>query len=155
MFIVAKIKKKKKGKKLYHSSFFRLKLKAENAKKKFNFFNLLFIFLFLISGFLIFTNINIGLRRMELVKRINFLRTEVQTLEEKNRELKRDIARADTKDFLEERAREELGFQLPGEEVVVISPIQARAGGEGEGGEENGRRGRGFWQEFWNWLMPE
>jgi cell division protein FtsL len=97
------------------------KIKKNKSKSQFLFFSFLFGFLFLlIISFLIFSNLNLHSRRVELIERIEILRNEIQILKEKNQKLQSEIKRAEQKDFLEEKAREELGLKRPGEEVVVI-----------------------------------
>ena len=110
------------------------------------FFSVLISFLILlIIGFLIFTNVNIALRRAELTERAEELRKEIQILEQKNKELRAKIIRAQEPDFLEEKAREELGLKKPGEEVVVILPIE-------EDVEEPVEEEKSFWQKIWEKL---
>ena len=110
------------------------------------FFSILISFLILlIIGFLIFTNVNIVLRRAELTERVEELRKEIQILEQKNQELQTKIVRAGKPDFLEERAREELGLKKPGEEVVLILPIEKDV-------EKSIEEEKTFWQKFWEKL---
>ena len=109
------------------------------------FFILIGFFVLLITGFLIYTNINIALRRAELTERAEELRKEIQILEQKNKELRAKIIRAQEPDFLEEKAREELGLKKPGEEVVVILPIE-------EDVEEPVEEEKSFWQKIWEKL---
>ena len=110
------------------------------------FFSILISFLILlIIGFLIFTNVNIALRRAELTERVEELRKEIQILEQKNQELQTKIVRAGKPDFLEERAREELGLKKPGEEVVLILPIEKDV-------EKSIEEEKTFWQKFWEKL---
>ena len=126
--MIAKIKKNKK---LQYSSFI---------------FPVFIGGLFLLAiGFLIFSNLNISRRRAELTERIEFLREEIQVLEEKNQELRVGINRADQEDFLEEKAREQLGLKKPGEEVVVILPPKIVE-------EELAEKEKGFWQKIWEKL---
>ena len=123
--------------------------KNRNKKRKKGyslFFPFLFSLLILLAViFLIYTNINIGQHRAELTERINVLRKEIQILEEENQRLEEKITRVDQKDFLEERAREELGLKRPGEEVVVISPIE-------EAAEKSIEKEKSFWQRIWQGL---
>ena len=123
-------KKKNKNKNSYHFKLFSILLG--------------FLALFII-GFLVFSNINIGLRRAELTARIEGLRKEIQVLEEKNQKLQNKINRADGKDFLEQKAREDLGLKKPGEEVVIISPFPK---------EEKPIKPeeKSFWQRIWEKL---
>ena len=99
----------------------------------------------LITGFLIFTNVNIARRRAELTERAEELRKEIQILEQKNQELQAKIIQAEELDFLEEKAREKLGLKRPGEEVIVILPIE-------EDVEEPVEEEKSFWEKIWNWF---
>jgi len=80
------------------------------------------IFLFLIIGFLIFTNLKINRRRQELLSQIDFLKKEIQTLEEKNTQLKAGISQLGEPSYLEEKIRDQ-GYKKPGEEVVAIKKV--------------------------------
>jgi len=116
--------------------------KGKNRNKKkfsFNFFSILLGFLLLIIGFLVFSNINIALRRIELIQKIETIRKEIQFLETENQKLEDGIARVDDKDFLEKKAREELGLKRPGEGVIIISPTQEEL-------EKQVEKEKGFWQ---------
>ncbi len=98
----------------------------------------------IVIGFLIFSNFNIGRRRTETIERIEVLREEIQILEEKNQELRVEISRAGGEDFLEEKAREQLGLKKPGEEVVVILAPEIE--------EKPVEKEKTFWEKFWGKL---
>jgi len=120
--------------------------KNRNKKKHDSFFLILFsLLILLVIGFFIYTNINIGQRRTELIKRINVLRNEIQALEQENQKLQEGIIRADSQDFLEEKAREELGLKKPGEEVIVVIPIEKEI-------EKTIEKEKSFWQKIWQRL---
>jgi cell division protein FtsB len=122
------------------------KIKKKENRHRFLFFSLLFGFLILsIIAFLIFSNINLAERRAELIERIEVLRKEIQVLKEENQKIQAGIKRAEQKDFLEEKAREELGLKKPGEEVVIISPIEPKV-------EESIEKEKGFWERIWRKL---
>jgi cell division protein FtsL len=124
------------------------KIKKNRNKKsyRFPFLSVLFGFLaLLIIGFLIFSNINIAQRRAELTGRIEVLRKEIQVLKEENQRLEAEIKRAKQKDFLEEKAREGLGLKRPGEEVVIISPIEKEI-------KEPVEERKDFWEKIWKKL---
>lgn len=82
------------------------------------FFALLFIGL---VGTLIGANLRINARRDEMIKRIDQLKTDIKTLEDKNKQLNNNLNQASASDRLEKVAREQLGLKKPGEEVVVIN----------------------------------
>ena len=124
-------------------------IKRKNKKNySFPFFTIISGFLILlVVGFLIFTNINVALKKVELTERTEELRKEVQTLEQKRQELQAKIARAEDPDFLEERLREELGLKKPGEEVVVIVSSPEKEV------EEPVKVEKTFWQKIQNWFL--
>lgn len=84
------------------------------------FSTILGILALLVVGFLVFSNWKISQRRTDLTVRIETLRKEIQTLEEKNQQLRAGISQAGTESYLEKEARERLGLQKAGEEVVGI-----------------------------------
>ena len=71
-------------------------------------------------GFLVFSNIKISRRRAALRARIEYLKAEIKTLENKNRQIKENIAKGGSEKYLEKVAREQLGLKKEGEEVVVV-----------------------------------
>lgn len=104
------------------------------------FFSTLIGFLvLLIVGFLIFSNLKISQRRAELTSRIEALKKEIQTLEEKNQQLRAGISQVETESYLEKEARERLGLKKPGEEVVVVLPPEE---------EEVKKEEKSFWQKI-------
>ena len=122
-------------------------IKRKNKKNySFPFFTIISGFLILlVVGFLIFTNINVALKRAELTERAEELRREIQILEQKNQELQAKIIQTDKQDFLEKKAREELGLKRPGEEVVVILPAKQDI-------EKPTKEEKTFWQKIWEKL---
>jgi len=80
------------------------------------------IFLFIIIGFLIFTNLKINRRRQEILSQIEFLKKEIQILEEKSANLKSGISQLGEQSYWEEKIREQ-GYKKPGEEVVAIKKV--------------------------------
>lgn len=100
--MIAKFKKNKKSS--WHSVFLSIFLS----------FSLLAII-----GFLVITNLKMSQKRAGLNTRIESLKGEIQTLDEKNRELKAQISQGSSPVYLEEKLRAE-GYQKEGEETVVI-----------------------------------
>ena len=87
-----------------------------------NFFSVLPIFfIFLFLGFLIVSNIRISQRRSEMLSEIKELEKEIQTLEERNSNLRAGISEADEEAYWEEGVRER-GFVKEGENPVVVLP---------------------------------
>lgn len=97
-------------------------IKKVKRKKEEVFFQIFFSLLILILiGFLLFSNLKIVQRRAQLEEKIENLRKEIQTLEEKKEKLEAGISESQKESYLEERAREQ-GFVKKGEKPVVILP---------------------------------
>lgn len=106
---------------------------------------LLGISLLMIVGFLINTNLKINRQKTELLSQIETLNNEIKTLEEKGKEMKERISQAASKEYLEEVARDQLGWQLSGEEVVVITE-------EEEEKEKGIEEEKSFLKKWWDWI---
>jgi cell division protein FtsB len=101
-------------------SKFRKKKKRENSKYiLFSIF--LGLFLLFIFVFLVISNIRIWERRQLILSKINDTKKEIRILEEKNKNIKEKIFKANSSEYLEEIAREQFNLKAPGEDVVVIS----------------------------------
>ena len=119
-------------------------------RKKMGIFEKIFFFVFLPAiivvflSFLIYSNVKFYQKRMELVSRINSLKKEIQTIEEKNAALKESISQVEDPEYIEKIAREELNQQKPGESVVgfILPP------------EEEKKEEKTFWdfKKIWEWL---
>ena len=96
--------------------------------------------LFVIVGFLIYSNLRINQRRAELLAKIEPLKQEIQMLEEKNRKLRSGIVDTEEDVYWEEKVREQ-GYKKPEEEAVVILPPE-------ENGEELVEEEKSFWQKL-------
>lgn len=81
------------------------------------FFAMLFIGL---VGALVVANFRINSRRDEMMIRIDQLKKDIKSLEDKNQQLNKNLNQANSADNLEKVAREQLGLKKPGEEVVVV-----------------------------------
>ena len=91
-----------------------------------NFFSVLPVFLvFLFLGFLIISNIRISQRRSEMLSEIKELEKEIQTLEEKNSNLRAGISETDEEAYWEESVREQ-GLVKEGENQVVVLPSEEK-----------------------------
>jgi len=116
------------------------------------FLSVFFTALFLIViGFLLITNLKIGQRRSEAISRAEYLKSEIKRLAEKNKELKENFAQAQSREYLEKVAREQLNLKAIGEEVVVISK-------ENQGEKENDKKeGNNFInpRTWWDWLKSK
>ncbi len=110
-----------------------------------NFFSILPVFLiFIFLCYLIISNIRISKRRSEMLSEISALEKEIQTLEEKNSNLRVGISESDEDIYWEESVREQ-GFVKEGENSVVVLPS-----------EETGiERGEDTNQGFFNRLLEK
>lgn len=98
-------------------------------------------FLLLISAFVV-SNWKIQKKRSQLTAQIENLEKEIQTLQERNEQLRAGISQGLTEESLEKEARERFNLQKPGEEVVkVLPPLEEEKEKEGE---------KGFWQKIWD-----
>ncbi len=98
-------------------------------------------------GFLAVTNFRMRESRKELEARFNNLKGEIQIAKEKNEVLKKSISKGESREYLEELAREQFNLKAPGEEVVVIS----RENGK-EGGANGAKTDFLNPQDWWDWL---
>jgi|GEM_PF-818889 len=91
------------------------------------FFSIFLAFLALgVIGFLVFSNWKISQKRAELQQKIETLKREIQILEEKNQQLRAEIAQTKKESFWEGKIREQ-GFIRKGEEAVVVKPLLEEA----------------------------
>ena len=117
------------------------KIKKQRKKqKKERIFLISFSFFFLIvAGFLIFSNWKISQKKKEMSERIQALKQDIESLNFKKENLEQGILESEDQSYLEARMRE-LGYQKPGETVVVIKKDQQT--GPEEIGSQN------LWQRF-------
>jgi cell division protein FtsB len=78
-------------------------------------------FVLVLVGFFIFTNITVGQKRVEMIQKIDSLKTEIDELEQKNGNLKATLINSEDSSYLEEEARSQ-GYKMPGETQVVVIP---------------------------------
>lgn len=105
------------------------------------FFSTLIGMIFLVTiGFLIFSNFKISQKRAELISQIEILTEKIQALKERNQELEAEISQTSEKSYLEKVARNQLGLQQPGEEVVAIIKEKKE--------EKEIKEEKSFWQKF-------
>ena len=90
--------------------------------------------------YLTFSIINIKKERANIGAELDALKSQAQSAEKKNEELKSGISEKQTEEYWEGKAREE-GYKKPGEEVVIVVPSEA--GKNNEKIEE-----KNIWQKF-------
>jgi len=102
----------------------------------------LFIAVLIIGAiiYLTFSIINIKKERANIGAELDALKSQAQSAEKKNEELKSGISEKQTEEYWEGKAREE-GYKKPGEEVVIVVPSEA--GKNNEKIEE-----KNIWQKF-------
>jgi len=89
-----------------------------NKKKVSIIFWAIFVLWFII--FLLYSNIKMFQKRTELDKNLETLDTTVESLTKEKDSLNFRLGETDSSEYLERVAREDLGMQKPGEQVVVI-----------------------------------
>jgi|AntAceMinimDraft_8_1070364.scaffolds.fasta_scaffold05676_5 cell division protein FtsB len=99
--------------------------------------------------FLADINIKMKNKRNGLVSQSEMLKNEILKLEEEKKEMENRIYRAESKEYLEEVARNQLGWQIPGEEVVVVTK-DGQKNIEEERNKEAERKS--YWQEIKDFL---
>lgn len=117
----------------------------KNQNPSLLFFSLLTIFLL---AFLVFSNFKLR----ERIERLNLffqsLNQEIQSLEEENKRLRREIDLAKGESYWEEKIREQ-GYRKPGEEIVVVLPPEKKLKTEKE------NREKGNKENNWQALIKE
>ncbi len=101
----------------------------KNKRRNFGFKKTVFpIFLVLfilgIAIFLIIVNIRIGQKRAQLSGKVESLKKEIQTSEERNKELTGEVSKSSQQEFIEKEARERLNLKKPEEKVIVVLPSE-------------------------------
>ncbi|MDD4358338.1 MAG: septum formation initiator family protein [Candidatus Pacebacteria bacterium] len=97
------------------------KRKKKIKKGGFNFKKFFGILLFAcIFIFLIYSAINLFIKRMELQKELDVLNAEEEELLKQRESLKFNLGETYSEAYLEKVAREDLNFKKPGEKVYVI-----------------------------------
>jgi cell division protein FtsB len=101
---------------------------------------------------LIFFNLKIRKRRLELLSQIENLEKEITILKEKSAELKAGLSQTTKESYWEEKAREQ-GFVKEGENQVVVVPPQEESSQEEP--EEKFWNPQSWWEQImsgWGWL---
>ena len=91
------------------------------------------LFILFLGGlvvFLIYSNVNMALKRMDLAKELDDLNESQEDLLKEREALKFGLGESYSSTFLEKVAREDMNFKKPGEKVYVIKK-------QGDGVEEN------------------
>jgi len=102
--------------------------------------------------FLAYTNIKIFIEIQKGDKELKRIEAIIEALNKESERLNFELGNTDSQAYLEKVAREELGLQKPGEQVIVI-----KKEGEGESAGKEGGRFQ-FLKDVFNWIkekMPE
>ncbi len=77
--------------------------------------------------FLVITDYKLKQNREGALNRIEELKSQIQALEEKNENFRKDISQSNSEDYLGRIAREQLNMKALGEEVVVVKKSEDAA----------------------------
>jgi cell division protein FtsB len=83
---------------------------------------LLACLVFIIVGFLVYSDMKISSRRTELSVQLRALQEQLAELEAKRLELEAQVSQGESEAYLEQEARETFNLKKPGEEVVTVLP---------------------------------
>ncbi len=101
--------------------------------------------------FLLYTNIKIMEERKRAEKELEKIEVQIETKEKEKDRYNFELGKSDTEEYLEEIAREELGLQKEGEQIIII-----KKQGDTESTEQI--ENRSFIDKVINWfkeLLPE
>mgnify|MGYP003780387051 CR=1 FL=1 len=97
------------------------KKRKKRKRRGFNFKKFFGILIFVcFFAFLLYSSINMLIKRMELQKELNTLESEQEELLKQRESLKFRLGEAYSEAYLEKIAREDLNLKKPGEKVFVI-----------------------------------
>lgn len=99
-----------------------------------------------LGAFLVFHNIRIYQKRVELQKRAEILKDQITSLEGRKNELESAIQVGTTQEYQEKVLREQGLYKKPGEEVVTILPPE-----QVQEEQKQQQRNRVWWQP-WSWF---
>jgi len=101
---------------------FRKRRESSSAKKVFGWSFLALIGL--LGLFLVFYNLRLYQKRVELQTRARELTIEIAILSQREQQLQRQLEISTTQEYQERVLREQGLYQKPGEEVVTIVPLE-------------------------------
>jgi cell division protein FtsB len=118
----------------------KMKKIKKDSRENIFFSVLILLLIFLVIGFLIYSNLKISQKRTELLTKIENLKKEIQILEEKNEELRAGIEKTESEDYQKEKLYEQ-GYIEKGEKQVVVLPPKAAE-------KEKTSEQKNFWQRL-------
>lgn len=86
-------------------------------------------------------------KKKELTRQIQDYEERIEALKKSNQTLKDEIANADSVDYLEKLAYEQLGQQKPGEKQVIFVKPDEKA--------KEAPKAQNLFVSFWNWLKSK
>ncbi len=112
------------------------------------------LFIIIAIGAIVIIGVAFGknlIRRAELKKEIEGLRSKITSFEQKNRELSSLIEYLKSSEFQEKEARLRMGLRKPDEQVVILPKDEGVSVDEllSLPGETNGAN----WQKWWNYFF--
>jgi len=117
----------------------RQRIKKPFSPIIFKYFAVLFVLVILL--FLISANFKLYQKRTALGGQIGELVKKIKSFEERNQEMKAQISKSQSKEYLEEVAFEKLNLKPKGAEVGVIVPVQ-------ESKQEEVPKEKNFWEKI-------
>lgn len=128
----------------------KFKKKKKRGKYKDMVFPVFMIIVFVtLIVVLVTANVKITKKRARLTSQINILKQEIQTLEQRNKDLGAGLSQSGSEEHLEKVAREQLDLKKPGEEVVVIAKEQDQEKEQEEPEEKKNSWNPKYW---WEWI---
>lgn len=103
------------------------------------------MFCVLFVGYLLFCNIRIFQKREDLSKNLAELDNNIESLTKDKETLSFDLGQTYSPEYIEKVAREDLGMQKSGEQVVVIKKNDSAA-------DSQDNTGNDIWNDVVNWF---
>lgn len=98
----------------------KIKTRRKKKEKEARIFSVILgLSIVIITGFLIISNWKIAKKRQELLLKIESLKKQIETIQQRNEQLKNGISESEKQSYWEAKIREQ-GYQKPGETSVVI-----------------------------------
>jgi cell division protein FtsB len=129
---------------------FKKKQKGEFDKSKTAFQAAGIIFLLIIVA-LVLADIKIYQKKKELLSKITNYKNQIESIEASNKKLKEEIANANSVDYLEKIAYEQLGQQKPGEREIIFVGATKKSVAE----EKQNNFWTGWLSEFFSWIKKK
>ncbi len=113
---------------------------------------LMAVVFFGLVGYSILSNVGIGAKRDQYIKQIDELKAKIEAAQKQKAEIESNLAKAGTKEYLEEVARKQFGLKAPGEEVAVVMKDQPQPS-ETPNPEQQTSKKKNIWNPLNWWSM--